>query len=91
MHEAVSGTSSPTVSVIGLPASIVSISPISRPFASIRSAQRLRIRFRSPGLSRDQRPSSNAARAAATAASTSAGPPSATSAIAWPVAGFSVT
>jgi hypothetical protein len=59
MQDAVSGTSSPTVSVIGLPASIVSIRPISRPFASIRSAQRMRIRFRSPGLRRDQRPSSN--------------------------------
>ena len=43
-----------------------------------------------PGLRRDQRPSSAARRAAATATSTSAGPPCATSAIGRPVAGFSV-
>ena len=91
MQAAVSGMSRPTVSVIGLPASMVSMIPSSRPLASISSAQRTRIRLRSPGLRRDQRPSSAARRAAATARSTSAGPPCATSAIGRPVAGFSVT
>ena len=91
MQAAVSGMSRPTVSVMGLPASMVSIRPSSRAFASIRSAQAIRIRLRAPGSRRDQRPSSAARRAAATAMSTSAGPPWATSAIGRPVAGFSVT
>ena len=51
MHAAVSGMSRPTVSVIGLPASMVSISPSSRAFASIRSAQASRTRLRSRGPS----------------------------------------
>ncbi len=90
MQAAVSGMSSPTVSVIGLPASMVSISPSSRALPSIRSAHACSTRFRAPGSIRDQTPRSKAERAAATAASTSATPPSATSVMGWPVAGFSV-
>ena len=91
MQAAVSGMSSPTVSVMGLPASMVSIRPSSRAFVSMRFAQSMRIRFRAPGSRRDQRPSSAALRATATAMSTSAGPPLAISVIGCPVAGFSVT
>src|SRR5690606_3941514 len=74
---------------IGRPTSSVSVSASSSPCASIRSASLLISRARSSGLTFDHGPS-NALRAAATAASTSASPALATSASFSPVEGSSV-
>jgi hypothetical protein len=78
-------------SLIGLPASRVSVTASSSAWASIRSAKRMRTFLRSVGERFAQTPALKLRRAAATAASTSAGPQDATSASGCPVAGFSVT
>ena len=86
----VSGRSVSRQSVIGLPASSESSIASSSAFASIRSARRRRTALRSAGERRDQRPSSKAWRAAATATSMSAASPAAMSVRCRPVAGSSV-
>ena len=84
--------SSPTVSVIGLPASMRLDEP---ELATVGLDQvgpaRAGCACGRPDHPRPARPGRLPHRAAATATSTSATPPSATSVIGWPVAGFSVT
>ena len=82
----VSGRSNSRQSVSGLPASIASVSARSSRFSS-SSATRRRISRRSEGCMRLQTPESNAARAEATARSTSCASHAAMSASFRPVAG----
>ena len=92
MQAAVSGMSSPTVSVIGLPASIVSMSPSSRALRLDQVGPRLQdTRFRAAGI--HPRPDAAVERPTGRPPRPRPRPrrrPSATSVIGWPVAGFSV-
>jgi hypothetical protein len=75
----------------GLPVSSVSSNASSTLFRSIRSAKLIRRFFRAAGAMRDQRPDSNAARPARTAASTSFASHEATRVSGFPVAGSIVS
>ena len=81
----------PRVTVIGMPPSMDSSVASSSAFASRASAMRSSTSVRSWGFMFAQDGSSNARRAAATARSTSAGPPDATVARTEPVAGLTVS
>ena len=84
------GASMVDESRIGLPMSSVSRSASSATFSRINAASRSSTSLRAAGARRDQRPSSNARRADATARSISTDPPRATSASTAPVAGLTV-
>ncbi len=86
---AITGISSSTTALRGLPASADSRSAISSPRSSIRSAMRSSARARSPGGVAAQ--PGNASFAAATAASTSGLVESGASAITSPVAGLTTS
>jgi hypothetical protein len=86
-----SGMSKSRQSVIGLPASIASVAASSSALASMRSASRNSVDLRSPGAILLHCPASKAARAAATARSTSSSAQAAISAITWPVAGATLS
>src|SRR5262249_40168981 len=88
MHWAESGMSMRELSRIGLPMSRVSSRASSSLWESIRSAKRIRTFLRSEGAILAQVPFSKAARAAATARSTSSLSPAATWLMTLPVAGL---
>ena len=88
MHSVASGTSTFVASRIGLPMSMVSSSASSSACSDISPASFWSTRLRFFGASRDQAPDSNAARAPATARSTSAVSPAATCATTSPAIGL---
>jgi hypothetical protein len=88
MHSVASGTSTFRASRIGLPMSTVSSSASSSAWSDMSAARRCSAFFRFLGASRDQTPDSNAARAPATARSTSAASHAATLATSSPPIGL---
>src|SRR5262249_9825090 len=91
MHWAESGMSMRELSRIGLPMSRVSSRASSSLWESIRSAKRIRTFLRSEGAILAHVPFSKAARAAATARSTSSLSPAATWLMTLPVAGLTLS